>query len=712
MTDSAAASSNRTEQDAISETDIAIVGMAGRFPGAPDVDALWERVASGDDCLVDLDRDRLIAAGLPAAVVDDDHYVARTGLLDGVDRFDPAFFGIGARDAAVMDPQHRVFLECVWEAIESAALVPERFDGAIGVFAGCGMNTYLINNLITNPRLIDQMGWFLLRHTSNDKDFLPTFVSYKLDLRGPSISVQTACSTSLVAMHLAAQSLLSFECDMAVAGGSTIEVPHGVGYTFQEGEILSPDGRCRAFDATSNGTVLTSGAGAVVMRRLTDALDDGDPILAVMKASAVNNDGARKVSYLAPSVDGHADVIKEALAVSGLSARDIGLIDAHGTGTPVGDPIEFAALTEAFRDSTDDVGFCRLTSTKPNIGHLDTAAGVASVIKVIQALRHRMLPPLANFVEPSPLLDLTDSPFSLSGEAVPWPGGTPRRAGVSSLGVGGTNAHVILEEAFAAPPTGPGPAEQMLALSGHTTKAVDDMAERLATHLDCHPEIELADVAHTLAIGRRAFAHRRIVTINDRAEAAAELRGLSRRRRAQGEAPETPPRLAFMFPGGGSQYAGMGQGLDDRFNVFHETLRGGVERVLAAGGPDLSLTMQLDADGLWIDPGPIRSDTLGGSFGNAVLDFGLNEREVEIRNKIEGLSGQPIEVAPSDRLPPTIERGEENPTVRAVARGPLHSDSQARAPVSSAYVGAAAPVGLAPPLQIRPVSSNNPISGR
>ncbi len=579
-----------------SDTDIAIVGMAGRFPGAPDTDALWERVASGDDCLVDLDRDRLIAAGLPAAVVDDDHYVARTGLLDGVDRFDAAFFGIGARDAAVMDPQHRVFLECVWEAIESAALVPERFDGAIGVFAGCGMNTYLINNLITNERLIEQMGWFLLRHTSNDKDFLPTFVSYKLDLHGPSISVQTACSTSLVAMHLAAQSLLSFECDMAVAGGSTIEVPHGVGYTFQEGEILSPDGRCRAFDATSNGTVLTSGAGAVVMRRLTDALDDGDPVLAVMKASAVNNDGARKVSYLAPSVDGHADVIKEALAVSGLSARDISLVDAHGTGTPVGDPIEFAALTEAFRDSTDDVGFCRLTSTKPNIGHLDTAAGVASVIKVIQALRHRTLPPLANFVEPSPLLDLTGSPFSLSGDAAPWPAGAPRRAGVSSLGVGGTNAHVILEEAATAPSAEPSRAEQMLALSGHTANAVDDIAERLAAHLDRHPAVELADVAHTLATGRRAMAHRRIVTIGDRADAAAELRGLSRRRRTQGEALETPPRLAFMFPGGGSQYAGMAQDLDDRFDVFHETLRDAMERVRAAGGPDLTLTMPLDAD--------------------------------------------------------------------------------------------------------------------
>ncbi len=264
--------------------------------------------------------------------------------------FDNELFGIGARDASIMDPQHRVFLECVWEAIESAGHVPERFDGAVGVFAGCGFDTYLINNLITNPKLVDQIGWFLLRHTSNDKDFLPTFVSYKLDLRGPSVSVQTACSTSLVAIHLAAQSLIGFECDMAVAGGSTIEIPQGVGYRFQEGEVLSPDGHCRAFEAGSAGTVLTSGAGVVVLRRLADALDDGDPILAVIKGTAVNNDGGRKVGFLAPSVDGHADVVKEALAVAGLSARDISLVDAHGTGTAVGDPIEVAALTEAFRD--------------------------------------------------------------------------------------------------------------------------------------------------------------------------------------------------------------------------------------------------------------------------------------------------------------------------------------------------------------------------
>ena len=347
----------------ISETDIAIVGMAGHFPGATDVDQLWARIVNGDDCLTDVSIDELVRMGVPLSEARSSSYVRRTGALDHVEYFDPGFFGIGPRDAAIMDPQHRHFIECSWEALEAAGIVPERFEGAIAVFGGCGMNTYLINNLLPNTDLLHRLGWFLLRHTGNDKDFLATTVSYRLDLRGPSVNVQTACSTSLVAIHLAVQSLLAMECDVALAGGVTIEAPHGVGYQYHEGEVLAPDGRCRAFDLASGGTVLTSGAGVVALRRLVDAWDDGDPILAVIKASAVNNDGARKVSYLAPSVDGHADVVKEALTVAGISARDLQLLEAHGTGTPVGDPIEVAALTEAFRATTADTGFCRLTSS-------------------------------------------------------------------------------------------------------------------------------------------------------------------------------------------------------------------------------------------------------------------------------------------------------------------------------------------------------------
>lgn len=580
----------------LSESDVAIVGMAGHFPGAPDVDTFWRRVRDGEDCLVDLDPDELIAAGLPPSLVRAPDYVRRAGILDGIDEFDPAFFGIGKRDAALMDPQHRHLLEVTWEAIESAGYVPERFDGAVGVFVGCGVNTYLINNLLTNPQLVDQVGWFLLRHTSNDKDFLSTGISYRLDLRGPSINVQTACSTSLVAIHLAVQSLLSFECDMAIAGGSTIDIPAGRGYRYQEGEVLSPDGYCRAFDARSGGTVLTPGAGAVALRRLQDAYRDGDPILAVIKGSAVNNDGARKVGYFAPSVDGHADVVKEALAVAGLSGHDIQLLEAHGTGTAVGDPIEVAALTEAFSATTDERGFCRITSTKPNIGHLDTAAGVASVIKVVQALRHRLLPPMANHTEPSPLIDFASTPFFVSAEAEPWPGDRPRRAGVSSLGVGGTNAHVILEEAPEYAPTPPAVPEQVLPLSGLTAKAVDDLANRLADHLEAEPDTNLADVAYTLTVGRRAMPHRRVVVATDTADAIAQLRGGDRRRSGKGTAGEVAPGVVFMFPGGGSQYPGMGAGLDERFAVYHETMREGIERVRAISGVDLAPLLQPDGD--------------------------------------------------------------------------------------------------------------------
>ncbi len=510
--------------DTSAETDIAIVGMSGRFPGAPDAETLWRRVVASDDCLTDLDPSALVAAGADASLVRRPEFVSRAGVIDGVDEFDHEFFGISHRDASVMDPQHRHFMESAWEALESSGNTPEGFPGAIGVFAGSGMNTYLLHNLLTNPSLVEQLGWFLLRHTGNDKDFLTTTLSYRLGLRGPSVNVQTACSTSLVAVHLAVQSLLSFECDLALAGGVTIEFPHGRGYEFREGEILSPNGRCRAFDAASDGTVITGGAAVVALRRLADAQHDGDPILAVIKGSAVNNDGNRKVGYLAPSVDGHADVVKEALTVAGVEPRSIGLLEAHGTGTAVGDPIEVAALTEAFRSGTADQGFCRLVSTKPNIGHLDTAAGAASLIKVVQALRHRTLPPLANHTGPSPLLGIERTPFVLSADAAPWTSDGPRRAGVSSLGVGGTNAHVVVEEAPPLPPTPTAVPGQVIPLSGSTRAAVDAAAERLAACIEQQPETNIADVAHTMITGRRVHRHRRVVVVTDAASAPAGLR--------------------------------------------------------------------------------------------------------------------------------------------------------------------------------------------
>ncbi len=584
-----------TDHEAL-ETDIAVVGMSGRFPGARDVDTLWNRVKAGEDCLTDLTRLQALDAGADAKATKSPDYVLRDGMIEDVEAFDAGFFGISGRDAAVMDPQHRHFMECAWEALEAAAQVPERFEGSIGVFGGSGMNTYLINNLITNPELVEQLGWFLLRHTSNDKDFLTTTVSYKLGLTGPSVNVQTACSTSLVAVHLAAQSLLTYECDLALAGGTTIEFPHGTGYEYREGEILSPTGHCRAFDADSGGTVLTSGVAVVALRRMADALDDGDPVLAVIKASAINNDGNRKVGYLAPSVDGHADAVRDALNLGGIDPRSIGLLEAHGTGTALGDPIEVAALTEAFRSGTTENGFCRLTSTKPNIGHLDTAAGTASLIKTVQALRHQTLPPIANHTGPNPLLEIEKTPFVLSGEAEAWePTDGPRRAGVSSLGVGGTNAHVIVEEAPPAAPSEPARSHQVLSLSAESTASLDEAAERLATFLEANPDTNLADVANTLLTGRRAMTHRRIVVAADAASAPTDLRGPDPRLRRTASVTDTTPQVVFTFPGGGSQYLNMGCGLDERFDTFHAIRAEGIEIARRLGHPEPDA---LGADGV------------------------------------------------------------------------------------------------------------------
>ncbi len=569
---------------------VAIVGMAGRFPGADDVDELWNLVRDGEEGLRDLTDEELRTAGVDQAAAANPDYVKRAGVLRDVAGFDAEFFGIGPRDAAVMDPQHRHFYECAWAALESAGHVPERFSGRIGVFGGCGANRYLMNNLLAGPGLLDSMGWFLLRHTANDKDFLTTGVSYRLGLRGPSVNIQTASSTSLVAVHFAVQSLLSGECDLALAGGSTIEFPHGVGYLFRDGEILAPDGHCRAFDEESAGTVFTSGVAVVTLRRLEDAMAEGDPILAIIRGSAINNDGAGKDSYLGPSVDGHAAVVREALAIAEVDARTVTLLEAHGTGTRVGDPIEVAALTAAFREATYDEGFCWLTSTKPNIGHVDTAAGVASLIKVVQAMRNQWLPPMAGHTAPSRLLDIDRTPFKLSAIGARWDtDGTPRRAGVSSLGVGGTNAHVVVEEAPPVPQSDTAPGPHLLLVSARTRAAADTAAERLAGHLVAGAD-NLADVAHTLCIGRRAFAHRRAVVAESIDEAIAGLSGQLRAPSAIGEVPETPPGVILSFPGGGAQYPGMAAGLangDRRFGVFGSVLQEASDEFRRLAGIDL-----------------------------------------------------------------------------------------------------------------------------
>ncbi len=566
------------------ETDIAIVGLAGRFPGAPDVATFWKNLRDGVESVTWLTDDELRAAGVPDELLADPDYVRASYQMPDMAGFDAGFFGFAPREAAIMDPQQRHFLELAWTAMEHAGHAPERFGGSVGVFAGCGANIYMMLNLLTNPELVENVGLFLLRHTGNDKDFLATRVSYLMNLRGPSVNVQTACSTSLVAVHMAVQSLLSNECDMALAGGTTVKQPHPVGYLYKEGEIVAPDGHCRSFDAKAEGTVFGSGAGVVVLRRLADAIRDGDTIHAVIKGSAINNDGAQKVGYLAPSVDGQAQAVAEALALADIDPESIQFVECHGTATPVGDPIEVAALTQAYQGAgAERTGYCALASLKSNVGHLDTAAGVAGVIKTVEALKHRQIPPSLHYTEPNPAIDFASSPFFVNDTLREWTtDGGPRRAAVSSLGAGGTNAHVIVEEAPALPPSGPSREHQLYVLSAKTPTALDTAAANLVAALRTSQDAP-ADVAFTLAQGRQALAHRRAVVAKSAAEAADLLDRNDPKVVPTAQVSDRKRTLAFMFAGGGAQYAGMGADLYEGEPVY----RAAVDECIALLQPQL-----------------------------------------------------------------------------------------------------------------------------
>ncbi len=568
----------------VMERDIAIVGMAARVPGASTPAELWKNLVGGVESIRTYTDEELRAAGEKPELLRHPRYVRAAAPLTGVPLFDGEFFGFSPKESAIMDPQHRHFLECSWEALESAAHPPERFKGPIGVFAGCGMGSYFYVNVCSQAELVRDVGLFLLRHTGNDKDFLATRVSYLLDLAGPSINVQTACSTSLVATHLAVQSLLARECDMALAGGVTIELPQNRGYVYQEGEVLSPDGHCHAFDHRGQGTVFGSGVGVVVLRRLGDALDDGDMIHAVIRGTAVNNDGAKKVNYLAPSVDGQAACVVEALGVANVDARTVEYIECHGTGTALGDPIEVEALTQGFRTQTDARGFCQIGSIKTNIGHLDTAAGVIGLIKASLALRNAQIPASLGYEKPNPAIDFASSPFRVASQLSAWPAPAahPRRAAVNSLGVGGTNAHIVLQEPpglpDAEPPTR---AVQLLTLSARTRSSLDAQSRRLADHLTAHPELSLADVAFTLHHGRREFAERRVVAASTLTEAAELLRTNDPQRVfthsvLRGKTESGAPHVAFLLPGGGAQYARMTVDLFEHEPVFREHMERGL----------------------------------------------------------------------------------------------------------------------------------------
>jgi len=550
--------------DTIDPNSVAIVGLAGRFPAAGSAAELWTLLQGGKEATQWLTPDELRAAGVADADIEDPDYVRASLVLPDMEMFDADFFGFSKRDAAVLDPQHRHFLECAWEALEDAGHMPEAFPGAIGVFGGCGMQAYLPYNLLTNPQLVKSMGLFLLRHTGNDKDFLCSRVSYLLDLKGPSVSVQTACSTSLVAVHMAAQSLLSGECDMALAGGASIELPHRQGYRYAQGEILSPDGHCRAFDDEAAGTIFGSGAGVVVLRRLEDAIRDGDNIYAVIRGSAMNNDGSQKAGYLAPSVDGQARAAVEALGIAGVEPGSVSYIEAHGTGTPVGDPIEIAALAQAY--GAGGQGFCGIGSLKTNIGHLDTAAGVASLIKVALAMRHGLIPASLNFSRPNSRIDMDGTPFRVVDKARPWPcAGSPRRAAVNSLGVGGTNAHVVVEEPPALATAQARNGWQVLTLSARTAGSLERLKAKWADFLaDPPPGFSLADAAYTTQVGRRSFEHRCAITAFDIADLREALAAKSHVRRVTGKAEAGTPGLVLMFPGGGAHYPGAGRALLDQ----------------------------------------------------------------------------------------------------------------------------------------------------
>ncbi|UZW58368.1 type I polyketide synthase [Lysobacter enzymogenes] len=551
---------------------VAIVGMAGRFPGARGLDEFWRNLRDGIESIRFFSDEELAAAGIAAHVYADPAYVKARGELADIELFDAGLFGFTPREAEIADPQQRIFLECVWQALEDAGYDPARFRGDIGLFGGASMNLYLINNLLGNRRLIDAMG-LLQTAIFNRNDHLTTHTAYKLNLKGPSVTVQTTCSTSLVAVHMACQALTGYHCDMALAGGVAVPVPNRTGYLYQEGGIGSPDGHCRAFDARANGTVSGSGAGVVALKRLSDALADGDSIRAVIRSSAINNDGAEKIGYTAPSVAGQAQAIAMAQAIAGISPERISYIEAHGTGTSLGDPIEIEALTQVFRRATARKGFCAIGSVKTNIGHLDTAAGIAGLIKTTLALQHRQLPASLHFSAPNPRIDFAGSPFRVNAELRDWDSdGQPRMAGVSSFGIGGTNAHVIVEEA---PPPAPRPASarpQLLTLSARSKAALNTMVAELSEHLRLHPQQDLADVAYTLQVGRRALGQRCAFVCRDREDAQSVLAMADVGRMASGTKEAAKRPVAFMFPGQGSQYVNAAVELYRTEEVFRREL--------------------------------------------------------------------------------------------------------------------------------------------
>ncbi|MET8700108.1 beta-ketoacyl synthase N-terminal-like domain-containing protein [Kitasatospora sp. NPDC004723] len=592
--------------------EIAVVGMAGRFPGAADLDAYWSNLVAGRISVSRLDRAELLAAGVPAAQLDEPGYVPVRGTLADPELFDSAFFGIPPREADLMDPQQRLLLQTAWQALESGGLITDGPPGRVGVFAGTGYNYYLQQHVLADPAVLETDG-LLSVVLANEKDHLATRIAYRLGLGGPAITVQSACSTSLTAVHLACQSLRTGDCDLALAGGAYLALPQQSGYQYEPKGIMSPDGSCRPFDAAANGTVPGSGVGVVALKRAEDARRDGDLIHALISGSAINNDGAAKVGYTAPGVAGQVDVLARAYAGAGVDPATVGYLEAHGTATEVGDAIELAALHEVFKAGG---ARCSLGSVKANIGHLSAAAGVAGLIKAVLALRSRQLPPLAGVRQPRAELLDPASPFTVDTVARDWPAapGTPRRAAVSSFGLGGTNVHVVLTEAPTAeaaptgaastgaastdavraadgpePPAGP----ELLVLSARSDDALRTAAERLAAHLNARPGLPLRDAATTSREHRRHFPHRLAVVAGDPAAAARALAVAPRRTALR------RPEVVLLLPGQGAEAPGMSAWPYHRFPGFAADLDRGADHVHGLLGVDLrDLLLGSDPDGL------------------------------------------------------------------------------------------------------------------
>ncbi|NES88127.1 polyketide synthase [Okeania sp. SIO2B9] len=554
----------------VAETDIAIIGLSCRFPGADNPETFWQNLQEGVESITLFTDEELLESGVERELLQNPNYVKANPILKDIQNFDARFFGIPPFEAEIMDPQQRLFLECAWEALESAGTIPTQTTDTIGLFAGAGISSYLHQILSHSGDFFSSVDNFQVM-LGNDKDYLPTRVSYRLNLTGPSINVQTACSTSLVALHLACQSIRNGDCDLALAGGTSVVHPYQAGYMFQEGMIFSPDGHCRPFDANAKGTTFGSGVGVVVLKPLSQALADGDPIRAVVKGSAINNDGAEKVGFTAPSVQGQATVIAEAMRVAGVSPESISYVEAHGTATELGDPIEIRALTQAFGSQTDQRTYCAIGSVKSNIGHLISAAGVAGLIKTVLALENQQIPPSLHFQSPNPAIDFEQTPFFVNAQLNPWTtDGNPRIAGVSAFGIGGTNAHTIIAEApTVKAQTRPSSRPRvLLTLSGQSEQAVVELAAKYTHFFQTHPDISLPDAAYTTHLGRKHFNVRAAYVASDRSEMIRELE----RNPVLRSSTTASGKLAFLFTGQGSQFAGMGRRLYETEPVFKDVL--------------------------------------------------------------------------------------------------------------------------------------------